>query len=108
MWHFDKCRLGRASAENLCWKSHALAQIIYEISNNAVCVTSKGSGQPVHMHSLIRAFASCLNILQLLSCSLSSIWSFYADKMTALAHLSLFMSKCHIVGNHMWWLNYVT
>ena len=30
-------------------------------------------------HSLIRAFASPLNILQLLSYSLSSIWSFYAD-----------------------------
>ena len=35
----------------------------HEIPNNVVCVTSKGSDQPVHMHSLIRAFASCLNIL---------------------------------------------
>ena len=28
------------------------------ISNNVVCVTSKGSDQPAHMRSLIRAFAS--------------------------------------------------
>ena len=35
----------------------------YEISNNVVCVTSKGSDQTAHMHSLIRALASRLNIL---------------------------------------------
>ena len=29
-----------------------------EISNNVVYATSKGSDQPVHMHSLIRAFSS--------------------------------------------------
>ena len=28
-----------------------------------VCATSKGSDQPAHTRSLIRAFASCLNIL---------------------------------------------
>ena len=50
-----------------CWKSHALAKSIngpvYEISNNVVCATSKASDQPAHMRSLIRAFASRLNIL---------------------------------------------
>ena len=35
----------------------------HEISNNVVCVTSKASDQPAHMRSLIRAFASRLNIL---------------------------------------------
>ena len=35
----------------------------HEIYNNVVCVTSKASEQPVHMRSLIRAFASHLNIL---------------------------------------------
>ena len=35
----------------------------HEISNNVVCATSKGSDQPAHTHSLIRAFASRLNIL---------------------------------------------
>ena len=35
----------------------------HEISYNVVCATSKGSGLPVHMRSLIRAFASRLNIL---------------------------------------------
>ena len=35
----------------------------HEISNNVVCATSKGSDQPAHTRSLIRAFAWCLNIL---------------------------------------------
>ena len=35
----------------------------HEISNNVVCVTSKASDQPAHKRSLIRAFASHLNIL---------------------------------------------
>ena len=33
------------------------------ISNNLVCAISKASNQPAHMRSLIRAFASRLNIL---------------------------------------------
>ena len=33
----------------------------HEISNNVVCATSKASDQPMHTHSLIRAFASRLN-----------------------------------------------
>ena len=36
---------------------------VHEISNNVVCATSKASDQPAHTHSLIRAFASRLNIL---------------------------------------------
>ena len=35
----------------------------HEISNNVVCATIKGSDQPAHTSSLIRAFASPLNIL---------------------------------------------
>ena len=35
----------------------------HEISNNVVCATSKVSDQPAHTRSLIRAIASCLNIL---------------------------------------------
>ena len=34
-----------------------------EICNNVVCVTSKGSDQPAHTRSLIRAFTLRLNIL---------------------------------------------
>ena len=33
------------------------------ISNNMVCATSKASDQPAHTRSLIRTFASRLNIL---------------------------------------------
>ena len=47
--------------------SWVLAYIAYElrhdISNNVVCATSKVSDQPAHTRSLIRAFASLLNIL---------------------------------------------
>ena len=39
----------------------------HEISNNVVCATSKASDQPAHTRSLIRAFASRLNILRVLS-----------------------------------------
>ena len=35
---------------------------VHEISNNVVYATSKASDQPAHMRSLIRAFASSLNI----------------------------------------------
>ena len=36
-------------------------------SNNVVCATSKASDQPAHTRSLIRAFASRMSILLLLS-----------------------------------------
>ena len=38
-------------------------ELRHEISNNVVCATSKASDQPAHARSLIRAFASRLNIL---------------------------------------------
>ena len=40
---------------------------MHEISNYLICATSKGSDQPAHTCSLIRAFACRLNILQVLS-----------------------------------------
>ena len=39
----------------------------HEISTNVVCGTSKASDQPAHSRSLIRAFASRLNIIRVLS-----------------------------------------
>ena len=36
---------------------------VHEISSNAVCATSKGSDQPAHTRSLIRAFTRRLNII---------------------------------------------
>ena len=52
----------------ICFSYHLLRTIIiieppHEISNNMVCATSKGSGQPAHTHSLIRDFACHFNIL---------------------------------------------
>ena len=56
-----------------------------------------------HMRSLVRAFASRLDILWLFSYWLNTIWSYLhvAWKEAAQARLSLHMSKYHIVGNHM-------
>ena len=49
---------------------------VHEISNNVVCATSKVSDQPAHTRSLIRAFASRLSILWILSYWPYVIWSF--------------------------------
>ena len=48
----------------------------HDISNNVVCTTSKGSDQPTHTRSLIRAFASRLNILLVSSYHPNNIWIF--------------------------------
>ena len=47
----------------------------HEISNNVVCATSKASDQPAHTRSLIRACASRLNILLVLSYRSYIIWN---------------------------------
>ena len=57
---------------------HQIIELRYEISNNMVCATSKGSDQPAHTRSLTRAFAGRLNILWVLSYWLNIIWSFSA------------------------------
>ena len=51
--------------ERIFWKKSFEPR--HEISNNVVCATSKASDQPVHMRSLIKAFAIRLNIVWLLS-----------------------------------------
>ena len=38
-------------------------KLVREIYNNVVCATSKGSDQPAHTRSLIRAFARRLKCL---------------------------------------------
>ena len=42
---------------------YVLNEPVHEISNNLVSASSKGSDQPAHTRSLIKAFASRLNIL---------------------------------------------
>ena len=68
----------------------------HDISNNVLSATSKASDQPAHTRSLIRAFASCLNIL----CTEHHL-DFLSLKGPAHACLSIHLSKRHIVGNHM-------
>ena len=53
----------KKGTDSIYFQSKKLFEPRHEISNNVVCVTSKASDQPAHMHSLIRAFASRLNIL---------------------------------------------
>ena len=46
------------------WRDSCLSfEPVHEISNNVACATSKGSDQPAHTRSLIRAFASRLSII---------------------------------------------
>ena len=40
---------------------------VHGIANNVACATSKASDQPAHRRSLIRAFASRLSILWMVS-----------------------------------------
>ena len=42
---------------------YAIYETRHEISKNVVCATSKGSYQPTHTRSLIRAFDNRLDIL---------------------------------------------
>ena len=62
------------------WLSYESLLLIYEprheISNNLVCATSKDSDKPVHTRRLIRTFASCLNVLWVLSYWQNKIWGF--------------------------------
>ena len=65
--HFD-IHMWKGKARNVYSRfSHGTDTEIIEprndIYNNVACATSEGSGQPAHMRSLIKAFASCMNIL---------------------------------------------
>ena len=88
-WSFSNKDNNRGTRANIIEPQHG-------ISNNVVhvCATGKGSDQPEHTRSLIRAFASRLNILVLFRYCPNTIWS-------------LHLSKCHIVGNHVSRLNYL-
>ena len=70
-------------ALNIKWckledKSRITNEPVHEISNNVVCATSKGTDQPAHMRSLIRACARRLNILWVLSYWPKIFWRFLA------------------------------
>ena len=62
----------------------------HNISNNVACATNKASDQPAR---LIRAFASRLSILWILSYWPNISWSFLALKEAAQARLSLHLSN---------------
>ena len=60
-YHFTKKR------RDGCYSYYFHNEPQHEIFNNVVCATSKASDQPVHTHSLNRAFDNRLNILKVLS-----------------------------------------
>ena len=66
-FHFDSLHvfLYTIFCQHRIYKRKAYLSQKHEISNNVVLSTSKGSDQPAHPRSLIRAFASRLNILWL-------------------------------------------
>ena len=61
------------------------------ISYNVVCATSKVSDQPAHTRSLVRAFASRLNILWVLSYWLNISWG---SKLKRRLHRLVWVYTC--------------
>ena len=75
----------------LKYKCRTIIERQHVISNNVVCATSKGSDQPAHTRSLIRAFASRLNILWVLS----NDWtSFGVSKLKRRLHRLAWVYTC--------------
>ena len=72
-----------------------------------VCATSKSSDQPAHMRNLIRAFASCLNLIILNVKLLTEQHLEFLSLKADCTGSCLLMLKCHIVGNLVSWLIYV-
>ena len=72
---------------------------VREISNNVVCVTNKASDQPAHTRSLIRAFASRLNIKLLTERNL---------EVLSLTGGSTGSSECTLVKTPHCWKAHVT
>ena len=64
-FHYTKKYYGQKAIVK--WKGIITNEPQHEFSNNVKCSTSIASDQPMHTWSLIRAFASSLNILWLLS-----------------------------------------
>ena len=86
------CELNiQMNASNSCRTADRQKKILYGpwhmFSNNVVCATSKGSDQPAHTRSLIRAFASRLNIL-------GDRTSFGVSKLTRKLHRLVWIYTC--------------
>ena len=88
-------------AERFRWIECFLLEPVHKTSNNVVCATSKASDQPAHTRSLIRAFASRLSILWLLSYWLNIIWRLGCNLVR------VYTCQCQIVGNLMPRLKYL-
>ena len=71
------------------------------ISNNVVCATSKGSDQPAHTLSLIRAFACRLNIKLLKEHNLEflSLREGYTDSSESIHVKMPHCSKSHVAAH---------
>ena len=72
---FNEWQLTYSISTEIAW-GPLIYEPVHEISNNVVCATNKGSDQPAHTRSLIRAFARRLNILWVLSYWPDIFWMF--------------------------------
>ena len=66
-WKYNYCvqrhlSTGSSHISAIPPEQYLLYELWHEISSNVVYATSQASDQPAHTRSLIRAFASCLNI----------------------------------------------
>ena len=78
--------------------SQNIYEVLQEISNNVVCATSKVSDQPAQSEqNLCWSLKYSRSVKQQTEHHLE----FLSLKETAQAHLSLYLSKCHIDGNHV-------
>ena len=91
----------RYQATQMVWKCLwiiSLNEPLHEISNNVVCATSRASDQPAHTRSLIRAFASHLNILWIFSYCPNSLF----DCLSLKGGCTGSSKSAHVKMPHCW------
>ena len=94
--------IGKPHILSLFLKAFLIYEPWHDISNIVVCATSDASDQPWYTGgSLIRAFASRLNVLWVLT-----YWLNIRLKGGCTGSSESTLSKSHIVGNHTSWLKF--
>ena len=75
---------------------------MHEISNNVVCATSKASDQPEQRRSLVRAFASRLNILLEYSMSVKLLTEHHLEFLSLKGGYTGSSESTHVKMSHCW------
>ena len=103
-WYLLYCRANAHSHQSLSCSHAQSMDHVMRFPTMWYVSTNKASDQPAHARSLIRVFASRLNILSVYKLLSDHRLDFLSLKETAHACQSLHLSNCLIVGNHMSWL----